>query len=107
MADTLTENSGTIGSRLSDAAQRVQTAASNIKDVVVEKGGAVIERGTDAAKAVYERGGEAAKAVYEKSGEVAKQAHQKGEATIKAHPYTSVLVAFGVGALLGVALSRR
>jgi ElaB/YqjD/DUF883 family membrane-anchored ribosome-binding protein len=65
-------------SAISDAAAKVQSSAIELKDAVVEHGSEAVKRACDAT-----------------------------EETIKTNPYSSVLVAFGVGALLGVLLFRR
>ena len=39
--------------------------------------------------------------------ETAKIAARKADQTIRAHPYESVGVAFGIGVLLGLALRRK
>lgn len=43
----------------------------------------------------------------ERSIETAKEAVKKADDTIRAHPYESIGVAFGVGLLLGALLRRR
>jgi ElaB/YqjD/DUF883 family membrane-anchored ribosome-binding protein len=54
---------------------------------------------------------EKAKATYKdiqtKGIESAKFAAKKADATIRAHPYESIGIAFGVGVLLGVLLRRK
>lgn len=43
----------------------------------------------------------------ERSVETAKEAVKKADDTIRAHPYESIAIAFGVGLLLGALLKRK
>lgn len=63
---------------ISDGAQKIREGAVELKSAVVEQGTASLTHACEATKA-----------------------------EIKANPYRSMLIAFGVGALLGVVLSRR
>ena len=64
--------------QIGEAARKIKDNASEMKDAVVESG----------AKAFH-------------------QAAEKTEETIKANPFTSLLAAFGVGALIGIILFRK
>jgi ElaB/YqjD/DUF883 family membrane-anchored ribosome-binding protein len=66
-------------------APAINEAAQKIKEGAVELKHAVVVQGTDSLD----------------------KACKETEATIKANPYRSVLVAFGVGALLGAVFFRR
>ena len=57
------------------------------------------ERVTEAAKKAGE--------ILEKGKEQAKEAAKKTDETIRAHPYESIGIAFGVGVLIGVLIGRR
>lgn len=65
-------------SAISHAAQKMRDGAVEMKSAVVEQGSDVLER-----------------------------ACEQTESAIKAYPYRSVLIAFGVGALVGTFLMRR
>ena len=68
------------------------SAARKVRDGAVEFSGAALESAKCAAESANER---------------LKVAQEQGSEVIKGNPYTSVLVAFGVGAVLGVLLTRQ
>lgn len=61
----------------------------------------------NAAQKMKEGALEMKSAVVQQSGEVFQQAVDQTEAAIKEYPHRSVLIAFGVGALLGALIFRR
>lgn len=73
------------GDSMSHAAQQVRSGVAEFKDAAVSSAADAM----DVAK------------------EKLQGAHAHGEKVIKGNPYTSVLVAFGVGAILGVIMARR
>lgn len=70
---------------MAHAAEQVRSGAAEFKDAAMDQAACAI----DSAK------------------ERLTDAHAQGEKVIKSNPYTSVIVAFGVGAVLGVVLARR
>ena len=70
----------------------MSNAARKVRDGAVEFSGAAVDSAKSVADAAHAK---------------LKDCHAQGTEVIKANPYTSVLVAFGVGAVLGVMLSRR
>ena len=63
----------------------ISHAAQNLRDGALEMKSAVVQHGTEAIQ----------------------KACEQTEATIKAYPYKSVLIAFGVGVALGALVLRR
>ncbi len=82
-----------------EVANRFGSAVEKLKDGASELGSAVADKSIALKDAAIEKGREA----YQKSAQKVKEVHAKGETFIQANPYRSVLVAFGVGALIGVA----
>ena len=60
-----------------------------------------------AAGKIKEGAAELSGAAYASANEKLKQACSQTKEVIKENPYTSIAVAFGVGAILGALLSRR
>ena len=67
-------------------------AARKVREGAMEFSSAAVEQAKCAAEAAQEK---------------LKDVHAQGTEVIKSNPYTSVLVAFGVGAVLGVLLTRQ
>jgi len=70
---------------MTDQKPAISHAAQNLRDGAIEMKSAVVEHGTQAIQRVCEQ----------------------SEATIKAYPYRSVLIAFGAGVALGALVLRR
>lgn len=68
-----------------DQKPAISHAAQNLHDGAIEMKSAVVEQGSQAIQ----------------------RACEQTEATIKAYPYKSVLIAFGVGVALGALVLRR
>ena len=90
-----TQTNHDLSSLAEDAKALLAATAGVAEDKVV----AARERLSDA----LERGREALDTVQEQASEGAKAADK----VIRNHPYQSIGIAFGVGALLGILLSRR
>ena len=71
--------------------------SGDLKDAALDKGRAALDRGSDLKDAAVEKG----KAAYDAGKQKALEYHAQGADAIRANPYSSVLYAFGVGALLG------
>lgn len=67
------------------ATKQISAGAQELKDAALEQGAAVLEKGSEAVQELRET----------------------TEDTIAKHPYQSLLIAFGVGALLGAVLTRK
>jgi len=77
-------------------ANRIGHATEKMKDGAAEMGAAISERGSSFASAALEKGAELKKAVVDKGAEALKHS----EKYIKENPHSSVLYAFGLGALV-------
>ncbi len=83
---------------LNDLAEAVREGEESLKEAVGENGGAMrakLEEAVAKAKDLYNR-------LEEKTVEAAKATDK----TIRAHPYESIGIAFGVGLLIGVLAAR-
>lgn len=67
------------------ATKQISAGAQELKDVALEQGAAALEKGSEAIQELRET----------------------TEDAIAKHPYQSLLIAFGVGALLGAVLTRK
>lgn len=71
--------------------------SGDIKDAAMDKGRAALDKGVELKDAAFEKG----RAAYDAGKQKALEYHAQGADTIRANPYSSVLYAFGVGALIG------
>ena len=94
--------------RISNAAQKMKDGAvelgasvldrgADLKDAALDKGRAVLNRGADLKDAAVQR----SKDAYYSGKKKVKEYHAQGASTISANPYSSVLYAFGAGAIVG------
>ena len=90
------------------SANRIGTAAQKLKDGAVEMGSKFMDKSGEYKDAALEKGREfkdaamvKGRAAYDKSAKTIHELQEQGEAKIKANPYSSVMYAFGIGALIG------
>jgi len=91
----------------------LRQSAQHMKEVVSEKAGELRERasamyaeGKDKAAAYYEQGKAAAGEYWQEGTERAREFEQDVETYIRQKPIQSVLIAVGVGVVLGALLKR-
>lgn len=82
-----------------DAEALIRATASDVSDKAQEARSR-LAAGLEKAKANYEE-------LQAQGIESAKEAAKKADDTIRAHPYESIGIAFGIGLLLGALLRRR
>lgn len=87
---------------------RIGNAAQKMKDGAAELGSAFMGKSSELKDAALEKGRvfkdaamERGRAAYDKSAKTIQELQAQGEEKIKANPYSSVMYAFGVGALVG------
>ena len=87
--------------RIGNAAQKMKEGAAELGSAFMGKSGelkdAALEKGRVFKDAAFEKG----RAAYDRSAKTIQELQAQGEAKIKANPYSSVMYAFGIGALVG------
>lgn len=91
----------------------LRQSAQGVKDAVTEKAGelrdrasAMYEQGKDKAQLYYEQGKAAAGEYWQQGSERAREFEHDVESYIRQKPIQSVLIAVGVGVVLGALLKR-
>jgi ElaB/YqjD/DUF883 family membrane-anchored ribosome-binding protein len=88
----------------------LQTLTHDAEDLLKATVGDVSEKAKEARArvvAALERAKTTCSHLQEQTGATAKAAAQKADSMIRSHPYESIGIAFGIGLLLGVVLTRK
>ncbi len=113
IANEMNVGSGPTSGTGSEGGRDLKQTAQQVKDAVVEKVGEVrdrashaLEAGRDKAQAYYEQGKDAASDYMHQGVDKAKQFEHSVEQYIREKPIQSVLIAAGIGVVLGALLKR-
>ena len=104
-----TTNDSTAGSRspLADRAPTLGEQSKKVAEDVRELGSLAVAGASDALQAVKERGSQALEAARERGKAGVERARDGFEGYVSENPFKSILIAVGVGALLGYSLRSR
>ena len=92
---------------MSSGAQKMQSGAREVKDAAMDKASQFRDAAMNKANEIKDAAVKTGAEYVQRGADSIKQCCEDTEAMVRTHPFQSLLVAVGVGALVGAILTRR